>query len=66
MYELGMAHTVGKETVLIYQKGGRLAVPFDLAHIRRIEYEDDALGGKTLETDLRLTIRTILAPSLKA
>ena len=33
MYELGIAHTLGKETVLIYQKGESVKFPFDLAHI---------------------------------
>ena len=38
MYELGVAHTLGKETILIYQRGEDIKFPFDLAHIRRIEY----------------------------
>ncbi|MFW9997704.1 MAG: hypothetical protein ACFFD4_37035 [Candidatus Odinarchaeota archaeon] len=64
-YELGMAHTVGKETILIYQrgKGDRPRFPFDLAHIRRIEYEDSATGGKKLETDLFETLLSILQPA---
>jgi hypothetical protein len=52
MYELGMAHTVGKETVLIYQKDRQIVFPFDLMHIRRIEYVDNALGRKRLKCDL--------------
>jgi len=61
MYELGIAHTVGKETILIYQrKEKEIKFPFDLIHIRRIEYEDTALGGKKLENDLKETIKTIL------
>jgi hypothetical protein len=36
MYELGVAHTLGKETILIYQRGEEIKFPFDLAHIRRI------------------------------
>ncbi len=64
MYELGITHTVGKETILIYQlgKGKDPKFPFDLAHIRRIEYEDSATGGKKLETDLSDTLKSILAP----
>lgn len=34
MYELGIAHTIGKDTVLIYQRGENVKFPFDLAHIR--------------------------------
>lgn len=65
MYELGIAHTVGKETVLIYQRGrGREPkFPFDLAHIRRIEYEDSATGGKKLENDLSDTLKSTLKPT---
>lgn len=65
MYELGMAHTVGKETILIYQKEEEIPFPFDLAHIRRIEYEDDATGGKQLERGLKATIENILSSQVK-
>lgn len=65
MYELGIAHTVGKETILIYQRGGEKdpKFPFDLSHIRRIEYEDSATGGKKLEIDLSATLKSILKPA---
>lgn len=65
MYELGIAHTLGKETVLIYQRGGDVKFPFDLTHIRRIEYENNALGGRNLENELRKTLEGILTPTLK-
>lgn len=66
MYELGIAHTVGKETILIYQRGRGKdpKFPFDLAHIRRIEYEDSATGGKKLENDLFDTLKSILKPAV--
>lgn len=62
MYELGIAHTVGKQTILMYQRrqNRRPAFPFDLAHIRRIEYDNTASGGKVLESDLRETLYSIL------
>jgi hypothetical protein len=66
MYELGIAHTLGKETVLIYRRGDNVTFPFDLTHIRRIEYDNNALGGKKLEDDLRKTLEGILTPTLKA
>jgi hypothetical protein len=66
MYELGVAHTVGKETVLIYQRGADLKFPFDLAHIRWIEYNNDALGGKKLEHELSDTLRQVLTPMIRA
>ena len=64
MYELGIAHTVGKETVLIYQRPEKdIKFPFDLIHIRRIEYENTATGGKKLENNLKETIKSILEPT---
>jgi hypothetical protein len=66
MYELGVAHTLGKETVLIYQRGENIEFPFDLAHIRRIEYDNTATGGRTLEQELRDTIAHVLAATIHA
>jgi hypothetical protein len=66
MYELGVAHTLGKETILIYQRGAEIKFPFDLAHIRRIEYENTALGGRTLEEELKATIEHVLAATVRA
>lgn len=61
MYELGISHTVGKETIMIYQRSnGELEFPFDIVHIRRIEYDNTAIGGRTLENDLKETIKSIL------
>ncbi len=65
MYELGIAHTLGKETVLIYQRGADVKFPFDLTHIRRIEYENNAVGGKRLEDELRQTLASVLTPTIK-
>jgi hypothetical protein len=66
MYELGVAHTLGKETILIYQREQEIKFPFDLAHIRRIEYENSATGGKKMENDLREVLLSILAPSIQS
>jgi hypothetical protein len=66
MYELGMAHTVGKETILIHQKDQKIAFPFDLAHIRRIEYVNDAPGRKKLEQDLVGTLKNVLNPEVQS
>ena len=66
MYELGIAHTLGKETILIYQRGSEVKFPFDLAHIRRIEYENNALGGIALEKSLRETMKSVIDETLKA
>jgi hypothetical protein len=65
MYELGIAHTVGKETIMITQNGDKeFKFPFDILHIRRIKYENTASGGKKLERDLKDTIKSILQPTV--
>lgn len=66
MYELGISHTLGKETVLIFQKGADDPFPFDLAHIRRIRYTNDALGGRTLVDELRGTLEAVLSSKVTA
>jgi hypothetical protein len=64
MCELGIAHTVGKDTVIIYQnkqnESGRF--PFDLGHIRRIAYHSTVAGGEKLERDLKATVANIMQP----
>ncbi len=62
MYELGVAHTLGKETLIIYRKDENLKFPFDLAHIRRIEYENTPVGGTKLVSELKSTIQAIVTP----
>ena len=62
MYELGVAHTLGKETLIIYRKDENIEFPFDLAHIRRIEYENTPVGGTKLVSELRVTLQAILTP----
>jgi hypothetical protein len=62
MYELGIAHTIGKDTILIYQKDLSVApkFPFDLAHIRRIEYQNTAVGGDELVKNVVACISAIV------
>lgn len=62
MYELGIAHTLGKDTILIYQKGDTdNKFPFDLAYIRRIEYQDKVIDAKKLISSLSLALSEILS-----
>ena len=56
-YETGIAHTVGKEVILITQNMDD--VPFDLRHLRCIVYEYTPRGVQILETNLRNTINNI-------
>jgi hypothetical protein len=49
-YELGYAQALGKPTILLAQRGGKL--PFDVASYRVVFY-DDSIGGKSrVEEDL--------------
>ncbi len=57
-YETGVAHTVGKEVILLAQSMDD--VPFDLRHIRHIRYDNTYRGILTLQSDLKNTIETIL------
>ena len=58
--ELGIAHTVGKETILIHQSIGTGRFPFDISHFRIIDYQNTATGGTTLTTRLGSTIDSVL------
>jgi hypothetical protein len=53
MYELGIAHTLGKDSILISQ-GGSVddKFPFDIAHIRIRRYENTVMGAHKLTTGL--------------
>jgi len=65
MYELGIAHTLGKETILIYQVDSEeIKFPFDLVHIRRIQYDNTVIGGDKLKQKLKGTLATVLSPKV--
>ncbi len=54
-YELGIAHTLGKPTILIAQSTDD--IPFDLQHLRVIIYEFTPRGMRDFETRLQETIK---------
>jgi len=57
MYELGISHTVGKETIMMTKNLTEdQKFPFDMAHIRRIQYEDSVEGYPKLRSDLSRTL----------
>lgn len=58
MYELGMAHTIGKSVVLISQNNED--VPFDLRHLRCYRYEYTPRGCKKLSKDIKNVCLEIL------
>jgi hypothetical protein len=58
-YEIGLAHAIGKPTILIAQNSED--IPFDLRHRRYLKYELTPRGMKSFEESLEKTITTILA-----
>ena len=56
-YETGICHAMGKDVILITQDED---VPFDLRHIRHIQYEYTPRGMKKFEKALKATIKRIL------
>lgn len=58
-YELGLAHAIGKDTILITQELND--VPFDLRHYRCIVYEDSISGAEKLKEGIKSTLKEKLA-----
>ena len=57
-YEAGIAHTLGREVILITQNGQD--IPFDLRHLRYIQYLNNAEGRGDLTAALQDRMQTIL------
>lgn len=53
-YEMGLAHMLGKEVIMITQSGGD--VPFDVQHLRYVKYwgNDEGRAGLTSDVSKRL------------
>jgi cytochrome P450 len=58
-YEIGLAHAIGKPTILIAQSSDD--IPFDLRHRRFLQYKFTPRGMKSFEQALERTIDTVLA-----
>lgn len=56
-YEIGIAHVLGKQVVLLSQKS--VDIPFDVRHIRYISYEYTPPGMKKFEKTLRATLASL-------
>jgi hypothetical protein len=56
-YELGLAHAIGKPTILITQNHDD--IPFDLRHRRYINYELTPRGMKRFEEELEQTMQSV-------
>ena len=57
-YEAGIAHTLGREVILITQS--EHDIPFDLRHLRYVKYLNNAEGRTALVTALQGRMLTIL------
>ena len=66
LYELGIAHTIGKETILLYQRGAETRFPFDLAHIPaiRMKLSQNPHKPKLSPTRFELIRRLLRIPHL--
>lgn len=60
-YEVGIAHTLGREVVLIAQNPSD--IPFDLRHLRYIPYLNNGEGRKGLASSLEARLRTVVEGS---
>ena len=61
LYELGIAHTLNKSAILITQADRPEDVPFDIRHLRYIQYRTADDGLERLRGDLQTAIRWLLA-----
>jgi hypothetical protein len=56
-YEAGIAHTLGRETILITQSADD--IPFDLRHLRYVAYLNNGEGRERLKEQLRVRFESI-------
>jgi hypothetical protein len=56
-YEAGIAHTLGREVILVAQNAAD--IPFDLRHLRYLTYLNNAEGRHALTTALASRMRAI-------
>jgi hypothetical protein len=56
-YEIGIAHTLGREVILITQSAND--IPFDLRHLRYIPYSNTRAGLLLLQTQLQARVSDI-------
>jgi hypothetical protein len=57
-YEAGIAHTLGRDVILITQN--EHDIPFDLRHLRYIRYLNNSEGRSALRETLQAKMQTIL------
>ena len=59
MYALGIAHTLGKDPILIHPQGSKYLI--DIPKTQSIEYEDSIQGREKLEEQISETLRSMTA-----
>lgn len=57
-YEIGIAHTLGRETILITQSESD--IPFDLRHLRFVKYLNNGEGLRELSSNLLLRLKSLI------
>ncbi len=57
-YEAGIAHSLGKDVILIAQSKGD--IPFDLQHLRYVTYKNNGEGVQQLQAELRPKINQLI------
>ena len=57
-YEAGIAHTLGREVILITQSGSD--IPFDLRHLRYIAYHNNGEGRTKLKEEVVKRLNTLI------
>jgi hypothetical protein len=60
-YEIGIAHTLGREVILITQIASD--IPFDLRHLRYVHYLNNAEGLQTLCAALEKRLTALIEDS---
>ena len=58
-YEIGLAHTIGKSTILLTQR--EEDIPFDLQQRRYIAYQFTPPGMKEFEIKFKETVQNVLS-----
>lgn len=64
LYEVGMAHTVGKKVLIISQSAK--TVPFDIGYHRVLEYDNTEEGLKKIERQIVATVQYEIGMRLQA
>jgi hypothetical protein len=62
-YEVGIAHTLGRQVILITQSEGD--IPFDLRHLRYVMYLNNSEGRTDLAERIEQRIKTLLKATRK-